>query len=382
MNRISKMLTVLLFLVLSACGGSGGGSGSGPTTVDTEPAITLSMSTNTLVNGSTPTLTLDASEDAFSASTTVSIGGVACTSVTYVSATQVQCVVAAAATNTNGFFKLIITEGSDTLNGDVEVVASSQRTETFGGGKQTGDVFLTNGGTDVVTFDNNSLQAGTDASKFYFAIDNSSVATVEERVNNACPAAGDEYYLINMANKTLSNGDGYLKLGMKLEFDSSSSAKVIMTSSTGETGSTVEYNVFCNANKEVTLYTDNSAKIVEAYRVTANNKFAVVTDAVNDEMYVGMGNLTGGAAAMNNITQAITSGGPYAYDGGRYDLATAAYELVGNNVSLVVGDLCDSGKNVIAGDDKLFVKSRELLTGGVATGVEWNGIMSKCFIMS
>ena len=34
--------------------------------------------------------------------------------------------------------------------------------------------------------------------------------------------------------------------------------------------------------------------------------------------------------------------------------------------------MCDSGKNVIAGDDKLFIKSRELLTGGVATGLQWS----------
>src|SRR5690606_5919260 len=61
------------------------------------------------------------------------------------------------------------------------------------------------------------------------------------------------------------------------------------------------------------------------------------------------------------------------WSGGRYDLSAKTYELVGNTTSMVVGKLCDNAKNVIAGSDRVFIKSRELLTGGgaVADATQW-----------
>lgn len=71
------LTTIAMLLTLASCGGSGGGSpsaaGGG---VDAGPSI--SLSTNTLIVGQTPTITITASDSIFSGSYSVKLAGLDC----------------------------------------------------------------------------------------------------------------------------------------------------------------------------------------------------------------------------------------------------------------------------------------------------------------
>lgn len=349
----------------TGAGSSNGGGGGGVPALSTN----VTLSANTFVFNTTPIVTITATDEIFNGSTTVSVESFACTTLTLIDSRNVQCTMDVQSTGSMAFGKITINSLAGIITKDIHVVQTSPRSEDFYGFNVDGVRVKIDGGTNTSTIDNLSIRFGHDGGKLFASIATNGAPTAVDNISQACPEAGDEYFMILMSNKTFSSAVDHVGMALRLEFTSSERATVVMSSSVGESTDSRDYDVFCNANGEVALYTDNAIRITPEYSLVSNDKYAILADATNNDTWVGVGNISG---TINNVSGFISGAGPYTFnDGGRYTPANTDFTSSLGTIQLFVGDLCDNSRNPLGGADRLFFKSRELITGGLATGLQY-----------